>query len=79
MNIHDIKTWPPGAIMCFDSRPVIAANKKLAHIKPHVGLGLVIANDKCGTIWVIWDSNCKDMFTEYPVKSLNPQIISRVG
>lgn len=80
MNINDIKTWPPGAIMLFDNREQVKKQfKSDSRVKPHVGFGIVLANDGEGTIWVIWDSNCRDMFTEYFVKSLNTLVISRVG
>lgn len=83
MNIQTIKAWPPGAFMMFDNRAAVERARKedlsMPDVRTHVGVGVVLANDGAGTIWVLWDSGCRDMFTEYNVKTLNPNVISRIG
>lgn len=82
-NIFDIKTWPPGTLMGFDNRDQLRrypTETKRAGYTPHTGIGIVVHNDGVKIIHVVWDSNCKDAFSEYNVSNgLNPQVIYRIG
>lgn len=72
VDVNDIRAWPPGALMMFD-------NTKIAGTLKHVGLGIVVANDGCKLIDVMWDASCFVPFMQYDVPRLNPRVISRVG
>lgn len=69
MNINDAKEWPPGSLMMY--------NRKWDTEQPHVGIGLVIANN--GTqITVLWDSLCYHQMRTYTASTLNGRVISRI-
>lgn len=82
-DIHDIKTWPPGAVMLFDNRVELEKLRKedlsSTDAVPHVGFGLVVANNGSGRIQVLWDENCARRYLMYEVRMLNPKVISRIG
>jgi len=70
-SLHDIKSWPPGSFILIDQNAEWKRMGSPKHLKPFVGLGMVIANDGVSQIYVLWGANCKDWFTEYHVKTLN--------
>lgn len=69
-DTQDIKTWPPGALMLHDNRPLGGTR---------TDIGVVVANDGIRTIAVVWDASCFHSYREYDVKVLHPDSIARVG
>ena len=75
-DIHDIKTWSPGALIMIDTH-------KLYKFTPgdssrFVAVGMVVANDRVNTIRVLWPDSCKEKFKVYNVNDLNPAVIYHV-
>lgn len=78
-SIHDVKSWPPGEFILIDQREEWKRMGSPASLKPHVGLGMVVANDGKNQIRVLWGSNCSSQYVEYRVDRLNPVVIYHVG
>jgi hypothetical protein len=77
-SLHDIKTWPPGEFILIDQNEEWKRMGSPAHLRPFVGLGMVVANDGVSQIAVLWGGNCKDGYTEYDVTTLNEATIYHV-
>ena len=77
IKIQSIDAWPPGTLMCYDNSIEV---KRIGdrNIKQFIGIGIVVASTRSGTIWVLWGANCRDTIKEYDVRTLNPRVIKRV-
>jgi len=76
-DIHDHRSWPPGTFMLFDNR-----EQAISIGRPdvgHMGLGIVVANDDTGCIWVLWASNCKVPLAKYQCDTLTTECVFHVS
>jgi hypothetical protein len=73
-HMNDPRSWLPGSLMVYDNSMWVKVD---TGIEPFSGIGLIVANDGM-YIKVLWGANCKHVFREYSVASLNTTVIHRV-
>lgn len=69
-DIRVVSTWPPGAMMLYESKDLGG---------PRSRVGTVVANDGVDTITVLWDAGCVDRLVSYRVRTLNDWVIRRAA